>query len=88
MVWIGHPYTFVRRIGDTLQFSEPSESDPPRDTLAAVSLRADELASAIEQAERERRAFASRLLPAVAVLSPGIPAAELVHGLTGVPNAA
>jgi hypothetical protein len=87
MVWIGHPWTFVRRVGDILQFAAPSESKMPHDLVIALSVPAAELAGAIAQAERERRAFASRLLPAIAQLSPPIPAAQLVECLTGVPNA-
>ena len=84
MVWIGHPWTFVRRSGDHLQFAKPSENNDPIDVVAGISVSKDDLAEAIVSAELEVRAFAARLLAVTRELQPPIAHTEVVEALTGI----
>lgn len=83
MLWIGHPWTFVRRHGRQLHFAEPSDADSPANIVEAFSMPSETLAEAIAAAASLRGLFAARLLPLVEELRPTISADLVVTALTG-----
>ena len=72
MVWIGHPWTFVRSSGDLLHFVEPSEQDNADGLTETILLSRAELLDAVARASTERSRFAERLLPVVQEMVPKV----------------
>ena len=65
MLWIGHPWAFVRAEGDRLWFSEPAEA-PPVDGTALITVNRDALLAAIEEAGQTLDTLKARLEPRLA----------------------
>jgi hypothetical protein len=72
MVWIGHPWTFVRSSGDSLHFVEPSEQETAEGLAETVRLSRAELLDAVARASAERSRFAESLLPVVQEMAPKV----------------
>jgi hypothetical protein len=83
MLWIGHPWTFVRSSGDDLRFVEPSERQEADGLDEVLSLSRAGLLDAVGRALDVRNRFAERLLPVVQALKPRISAIDVVQVLIG-----
>jgi hypothetical protein len=81
MVWIGHPWTFVRSSGDLLHFVEPSEHEVAEGLTEIIRLTRAELLDAVTRAAAERSHFADRLLPVVQKMAPKVDADLIVDVL-------
>lgn len=81
MLWIGHPWTFVRTSRDVVRFVEPSEQQDPIGLNELPSVSRAALLDAIQRASDERNRFAARLLPVIKELNPRVAAADLVRVL-------
>ena len=82
MVWIGHPWTYVRSLGDRLSFHEPTEDSFPSPNGEEFSVGRDELERAVRVAEKEVEALAVRLTPVVEQLTSGSSVERIVEMLT------
>jgi hypothetical protein len=83
MVWIGHPWTFVRASGDILHFTEPTEQQAADGLPDVLSIARADLLGAIDDAQRAIDHFADELRPVVHALAPRIDAARTVDLLLG-----
>jgi len=81
MVWIGHPWTFVRPSSELLHFVEPSEQATADGLTEIIRLSRAELLDAVERASAERSHFAERLLPVVQEMVPKVTAELIVDVL-------
>ena len=81
MLWLGHPWTFVRSSGDVLRFVEPSERQEADGLNEVLSLSCAALLDAVNRAFDARNDFAERLLPVVQALNPRIAAIDVVQVL-------
>jgi hypothetical protein len=81
MLWIGHPWTFVRSSGDALRFLEPNECEEADGLKETMSLPRAALLDAVDRAFDARNHFAKRLLPVVQSLRPRIAALDIVEVL-------
>lgn len=81
MVWIGHPWTHVSAQGELLTFLEPTEEDPPTTLNQVVTVERSQLRKAIDDAAREVKALADRLMPIVATFKPSCPVRRVVEVL-------
>jgi hypothetical protein len=82
MIWIGHPWTHVSALGDTLTFLRPSEDEPPRSAETLLSVSRGELTAAIPLAVELVNALTERLRSVVAEYHPASASAEIVRVLT------
>jgi hypothetical protein len=83
MVWIGHPWTFIRSSGDLLHLVEPSEQDSADGLTEIIHLSRAELREAVARARAERSRFAERLLPVVEEMAPKVAPNLIVDVLVG-----
>lgn len=81
MLWIGHPWTFVRSSGDLLRIVEPNEQQDADGLNEVMSVSRTALLDAIGCALDARNRFAERLLPVVQAFNPRVAAVDLVRVL-------
>lgn len=81
MLWIGHPWTFVRSSHETLRFVEPSEQQDADGLNEILSLSRPALRDAVRRASDERNRFIERLLPIVQAFNPTVAATDLARVL-------
>jgi hypothetical protein len=81
MVWIGHPWTFVRSSGDLLHFVEPSSQQTADGLTEIIRLPRTELLDAVARAKAERDHLAERLLPVVQAMAPKVAGDQIVDVL-------
>ncbi len=78
MIWIGHPWVYVRAWGDRLQLSRTTEEGADDGHEVAVEIDRASLANAVVQAERDRVDFGARVEAALSETVPRVARPSIV----------